>query len=75
MLKFYAIAIHHIDRPWSALLVCSVHVVWLIQSARLLAIVITGNWDVEPVVFPRLLALLRRRRASSRTDKKRPDEG
>lgn len=75
MLKFYAVAIHHIDRPWSALLVCFMHLVWLIQSARLLAIVMTGNWHVEPVVFPRLFALLRRRRASNRTDEKRPDKG
>lgn len=75
MLKFYAVAIHHMGRPWLALLVCLVHVVWLIQSARLLAIVVSGNWDAEPMVYPRLLALLRRRKSSKRMDEKGPGKG
>lgn len=52
------------------LLVCSVHLVWMVQSARLLAILASGNWDSEPKVSPRLLALLRRRKAPKRTDDK-----
>ncbi len=52
------------------LLVCSVHLVWMVQSARLLAILASGNWDSEPKVSPRLLALLRRRKTPKRTDDK-----
>ncbi len=70
MLKFYAVAIHHMGHPWLALLVCLVHLVWLVQSARLLAMLASGNWNGEPMVYPRLLALLRRRKTPRRTDDK-----
>ena len=52
------------------LLVCSLHLVWMVQSARLLAILVSGNWDSEPKASPRLLALLRRRKTTKPTDDK-----
>jgi len=62
------VRLEHANPILAPLSVCVVHVVWLIQSARLLAIFVSGNWDSEPKVYPRLLSLLRRRKTTKRTD-------
>jgi hypothetical protein len=64
MLKYYIVELGHIDALSAILLLGLVHLAWLIQSARVLAMLFTGNWDPDPVVYPRLLALLCRRKPS-----------
>lgn len=64
MLKFAIVELQRIDLVWAIPLLALVHLAWLIQGARVLAMLLTGNWDGKPMVYPRLLALLRRRKAS-----------
>jgi hypothetical protein len=70
MLKYYIVELRHIGVLWAIPLLALVHLAWLVQSARVLAMLFTGNWDAEPVVYPRLLALLRRRKTSKRAGQK-----
>ncbi len=67
------VRLQHANPIVGPLLVCSLHLVWMVQSARLLAILVSGNsgnWNSEPKGPPRLLALLRRRKTPKRTDDK-----
>ncbi len=64
MLKYAIVELQRIDLVWAIPLLVLVHLAWLIQGARVLAMLLTGNWDGEPVVYPRLRTLLRRRKAS-----------
>ncbi len=64
------VRLQHANPIMGPLLVCSLHLVWMVQSARLLAILVSGNWDSEPKGSPRLLALLRRRKPPKRADDK-----